>query len=136
MLPLLDPSSVSGLSGSWWVFILGLVTALWSGTGVVRTVQFAFDSVWEIPYHERPGIVQQTLRSLWVLGTIGLGLVLVHARRHGGVALRIEVDQQHLALGSRQGRSEVDGGSGLANSAFLVGDSDDAGHGLVDTVRR
>jgi membrane protein len=76
MLPLLDPSSVSGLTGSWWVLVVGLVTALWSGTGVVRTVQFAFDSVWEIPYHERPGLVHQTLRSLWVLGTIGLGLVL------------------------------------------------------------
>jgi YihY family inner membrane protein len=76
MLPLLDPSSVSALTGSWWVFVLGLVTALWSGIGVVRTVQFAFDSVWEIPYHERPGMVQQALRSVWVLGTIGLGLVL------------------------------------------------------------
>jgi membrane protein len=76
MLPLLDPSSVSGLTGSWWVFVLGLLTGLWSGTGVVRTVQFAFDSVWEVPYHERPGLVHQTLKSLWVLGTIGLGLVL------------------------------------------------------------
>jgi YihY family inner membrane protein len=76
MLPLLDPSTVSGLSGSWWVLALGLVTALWSGTGVVRTLQFAFDSVWEVPYHERSGLVQQTFRSLWVLATIGLGLVL------------------------------------------------------------
>lgn len=76
MLPLIDPSTVSGLSGSWWVLILGLATALWSGTAVVRTLQFAFDSVWEIPYHERPGLVQQTLRSLWVLATIGVGLVL------------------------------------------------------------
>jgi len=76
MLPLLDPSTVSGLSGSWWVFVVGLVTALWSGTGVVRTLQFAFDSVWEVPYHERPGLAMQTVRSLWVLTTIGLGLVL------------------------------------------------------------
>jgi len=76
LLPLLDPSSVSGLSGSWWVLVLGLVTGLWSGIGVVKTVQFAFDSVWEVPYHARPGVLQQTLRSLWVLGTIGLGLVL------------------------------------------------------------
>jgi YihY family inner membrane protein len=76
MLPLLDPSSVSGLGGSWWVLILGLLTALWSGTAAVRTLQFAFDSVWEVPYHERSGLAQQTLRSLWVLATIGLGLVL------------------------------------------------------------
>ncbi|HEX4279731.1 MAG TPA: YihY/virulence factor BrkB family protein [Solirubrobacteraceae bacterium] len=76
MLPLLDPSTISGLTGSVLAFVVGLVTALWSGTGVVRTVQFAFDSVWEIPYHQRPGLVQQTLRSVWVLSTIGAGLVL------------------------------------------------------------
>jgi membrane protein len=76
MLPLLDPATVSGLGGSWWVLIVGLLTALWSGTAVVRTLQFAFDSVWEVPYHQRSGLVQQTLRSLWVLSTIGLGLVL------------------------------------------------------------
>ncbi len=76
MLPLLDPSTVSGLSGSWWMLVVGLLTALWSGTGAVRALQFAFDSIWEIPYHARPGLAQQTLRSVWVLATIGLGLVL------------------------------------------------------------
>ena len=76
MLPLLDPSTVKGLSGSALALVVGLVTALWSGLGVVRTAQFAFDSVWEVPYHERPGVVQQTLRSVWVLATIGAGLVL------------------------------------------------------------
>jgi membrane protein len=76
MLPVLDPSTVSGLTGSWWVLIIGLLTALWAGTGVVRTLQFAFDSVWEVPYHERPGVAEQTLRSLWVLATIGVGLIL------------------------------------------------------------
>src|SRR5579859_7214930 len=76
MLPLLDPSTVSGLSGAWLAFAIGLVSALWSGTGVVRSVQFAFDSVYEIPFHERPGVVKQTLRSVWVLATIGLGLVV------------------------------------------------------------
>jgi YihY family inner membrane protein len=76
MLPLLDPSTVRGLTGAWWAFAIGLVSALWSGTGVVRTLQFAFDSVAELPYHERPGLLKQTLRSLWVLATVGVGLVL------------------------------------------------------------
>jgi membrane protein len=76
LLPLLDPKTVSGLSGSWWAVVVGGLTALWSGLGAVRTVQFAFDSVWEIPYHRRLGFVKQVLRSLWVLATIGLGLVL------------------------------------------------------------
>jgi membrane protein len=76
LFPLIDPKTVSGLSGSWWAIVVGGVTALWSGLGAVRTVQFAFDSVWEIPYHRRLGFVKQVLRSLWVLATIGLGLVL------------------------------------------------------------
>ena len=75
MFPLLDPTTVSGLGGAWWALLLGVVTALWSGSGVVRTVQFAFNSVWEIPHHERPGLVKQVVQSIWVLATIGLALV-------------------------------------------------------------
>ena len=76
MFPLLDPRTVSGLSGAWWTIALGLATALWSGSGVVRTAQFAFNSVWGIPPGEQPGLVKQTLRSVTVLATIGAGLVL------------------------------------------------------------
>jgi membrane protein len=75
MFPLLDPSQISGLSGSWWALIVGLLTALWSGTGVVRTVETAFSAVWEIPMTERPGMVEKTVRALKALATIGLGLV-------------------------------------------------------------
>jgi YihY family inner membrane protein len=76
LFPLLDASSVRHLSGSTWALVLGVVTALWSGLGVVRTVQFAFDSVWEVPEHERIGTRAQLVRSVWVLATIGLGLVV------------------------------------------------------------
>lgn len=74
--PLMDTSSISGLSGSWWALILGIVSALWSGSAVVRTVQFAFNSVWEIPYHQRPKFVEKLMRSVLVLSTIGVGLVI------------------------------------------------------------
>jgi membrane protein len=76
MLPLLDPKSVSGLSGEWWTIVLGLATAIWSGTGVVRTTQFAFNSVWGTAPDKQPKLLKQTLRSVYVLATIGLGLVL------------------------------------------------------------
>lgn len=76
MFPLLHPSTVGSLSGSWWALVVGLLSALWSGTAVVKTVQFAFNSVWEVPYVERPGFVEKALRSFAVLGTIGAGLVL------------------------------------------------------------
>ena len=76
LFPLLDPRTVKGLSGAWWTVVLGLATALWSGLGVVRTAQFAFNSVWGIPRRQQPGFVKQVSRSLLVLATVGLGLVV------------------------------------------------------------
>ena len=75
LLPLLDPGTVQTLSGSWWALIIGMVSALWSGSAVIRTVQFSFNSVWEVPMAERPGLGEKLARSLWVLATVGLGLV-------------------------------------------------------------
>jgi membrane protein len=75
LFPLLNPKQVAGLTGAWWALLVGIFTTLWSGLGVVRTAQTAFNSVWEIPRHERPGLKEQVLRSLWVLATIGGGLV-------------------------------------------------------------
>lgn len=76
LFPLLDPTTVSGLSGAWWTIVLGLATALWSGSGVVRTAQFAFNSVWGTEPDQQPGLVKQMIRSVSVLATVGLGLVL------------------------------------------------------------
>jgi len=76
MFPLLDPKTVNGLSGAWWTIVLGLATALWSGLGVVRTAQLAFNSVWGIPPSRQPGLIGQLSRSISVLATVGLGLVL------------------------------------------------------------
>ncbi|MDA3624749.1 YihY/virulence factor BrkB family protein [Saccharopolyspora sp. WRP15-2] len=76
MLPLLDPATVQGLSGEWWALGLGAVTALWSGLRVVRVAQAALNSVWGLPFTRHPTIVQQTVRGLAVLATIGVGLVV------------------------------------------------------------
>jgi YihY family inner membrane protein len=76
LFPLIDASTVKGLTGQLWPLLVGLVTALWSGLGAVRTTQTAFNSVWEIPYHERPGLLKQIRRSLGALVLIGGGLVL------------------------------------------------------------
>lgn len=76
MFPLLDTRSIGGLTGSWWPILLGSFTALWSGISVIGTMQTAFNSVWEVPQYDRPGKVKQIVRSLVVLATIGVGLVL------------------------------------------------------------
>jgi YihY family inner membrane protein len=56
--------------------LVGLLSALWSGMGVVKTTQTAFNSVWEIPKKDRPGFLEKTKRSLLALSTIGVGLVV------------------------------------------------------------
>src|SRR5205085_3904595 len=76
MFPLLDPHQIKGLTGTWWALLVGGLTSLWSGLGGVRTVQTAFNSVWEVPYHPRQGLIRQVMRSLGVLATVGVGLVL------------------------------------------------------------
>jgi membrane protein len=76
MFPLLNPQTIKGLTGAWWPLVLGALTTLWSGLGVVRTVQTAFNSVWEIPMHQRPGLKEQIVRSLSILVSLGLLLVL------------------------------------------------------------
>jgi len=76
MFPLLDPTTIKGLTGSLWALLVGGLTALWSGLGVVKTTQKAFNSVWELPYHKRPGMFEQIKRSVLVLATIGVGLVV------------------------------------------------------------
>jgi len=100
MFPLLDPQKIQGLKGAWWAVVVGGLTALWSGVGVVRTVQTAFNSVWEIPRQARPGMVKQVLRSLKVLATIGVGLVLTTL-----ISGFITSSSQdiHLAVGGRIG---------------------------------
>ena len=58
---------------------------------------------------------------------VGFERTLVDAAAHGGVALRIEIDQQHPLLVRSQASRKVDGGGGLADAALLVGDAEHAG---------
>ncbi|MNV43341.1 hypothetical protein D3C71_1350520 [compost metagenome] len=57
-----------------------------------------------------------------------LELVLVHTAAHGGVALRIEVDQQHTTFGRGQRCGEIDTGGGLAHATLLVRDCEYLSH--------
>ena len=73
--PLLDVSTIGALSGSVLALILGLGLAFWSGSAVVRATQDAFNTVWEVPKVERPKLPEQLKRSVFVLATIGVGLL-------------------------------------------------------------
>ena len=75
-LPLLSTDSIGHLSGQWWTLVVGILSALWSGSFVVIAIQSAFDSVWEIPHAQRPSFGAQIKRGVFTLGAIALGLVV------------------------------------------------------------
>jgi membrane protein len=74
-VPLLSTETIGHLSGHWWTLLLGTFSALWSGSFVVTTTQTAFNSVWELPYAQRPNFGSQIGRSLIALSAIGITLV-------------------------------------------------------------
>ena len=55
-------------------------------------------------------------------------VVAAHAAAGGGVGLRVEIDQQHLAVHLRKAGGQVDGRRGLAHAALAVGDRESALH--------
>jgi hypothetical protein len=50
------------------------------------------------------------------------------AQTRGGVALRIEIDQERAFAGLGQSDRQVDGRGGLADSAFLIRHTQNAAH--------
>ena len=58
-------------------------------------------------------------------------LRLVDPAAHGGVALRIKVDEQHAPARGGERGCQIDRGGGLADAALLVRDGDDALHGAT-----
>jgi membrane protein len=68
--------NVQGLGGNWWALIVGIATALWSGLAVVKAAQNAFDSVWEVPMHERPSFFAKLAKGLAALVVIGIGVLV------------------------------------------------------------
>jgi membrane protein len=59
------------LNGSVVALIIGLVTSLLAGLGVTGAAQNALDTVWAIPYKDRPDFVNSRLRGLGLLAFLG-----------------------------------------------------------------
>ena len=56
-----------------------------------------------------------------------LAVLAVDAQAGGGIALRVDVDHQGRLAHRGQGGAQIDGGGGLTDPAFLIGDDQDAG---------
>ena len=81
-----DPTSIDG---SWLVLVLGLATALWSGTRAFVGTQLAFDDIWEVPVDDRDPMHTQRGKAL-------VGLALIGASHVLGVALSAVVHRTEI----------------------------------------
>ncbi len=58
---------------------VGLVGTLLGARGVSGAVQNAMNAVWEVPRHQRPGFPFSLLRSLGIIGVLGIGVLATTA---------------------------------------------------------
>lgn len=64
------------LEGSAFALVAGVLSALWAGTGVMKTAQDAMNDVWDVPLRERPNLLVAVLRSFGMLVVLGGGVAL------------------------------------------------------------
>lgn len=64
------------LQGNVAALVVGLGLALWSGLGVGKTAQTAFNTVYLVPQTERPNFLASTLRAAGLVVVGGLGLIV------------------------------------------------------------
>jgi YihY family inner membrane protein len=69
-------ANVHSLQGSALAVTVGCLGLLYGSLGIAQTLQFAMAQVWNIPGIRRPGYLPRLVRSLLLIATLGLGLLL------------------------------------------------------------
>jgi YihY family inner membrane protein len=64
-----------GLSGNPLGITVAILGSLYGGLGVAQAAQHAMNVAWAVPRNKRPNPLRARLRSLLLLGTVGLGVI-------------------------------------------------------------
>jgi membrane protein len=63
------------LHGSWWTVTISLAISLWGAQGVAGAAQYAFNTLWSVPFSRRPGFLPATGRSFGLLVVLALSIL-------------------------------------------------------------
>ena len=66
--------------------VIGLLVTFYGGLGVGHAAQDAMNRVWAVPIRVRPGFFPQLLRSLALIGTLGVGILVTTVSNRLGSA--------------------------------------------------
>ena len=69
-------SDIHGYRGSGLGLAVGVVVAVYGGLGVAQASQHAMNTVWAVPRNNRPNPFTSRLRSLGLLATLGVGVLV------------------------------------------------------------
>jgi YihY family inner membrane protein len=75
--------NVHSLAGSGLALVIGILLALWAGLGVLKVMQTAMNTVWNVPYRRRPNFFVSILKALLML--VVLGVVTIASATAGAV---------------------------------------------------
>jgi YihY family inner membrane protein len=64
--------NVHSLQGGGLALGIGIALTLWSGLGVLKVMQTAMNTVWNVPFKHRPNFFLSTLRALIMLVVLGV----------------------------------------------------------------
>ena len=75
-LPLVDLPAKTNTGGSVVALVVGLALSLWSGLGVAKAAQTAFNTVYLVAHTDRPNFLKSTMRALGLVVIGGGGLII------------------------------------------------------------
>jgi len=78
-LPLVHLQTTNPKSGSLAALVIGLAISLWSGLGVAKSAQTAFNTVYLVSHTDRPNFLFSSLRAAGLVVVGGAGLIITTA---------------------------------------------------------
>ncbi len=67
---------LSSLHHSGWALVIGIIGSILGGRGLANAVQYALNTMWQVPRVDWPGFAPRYLRSFALLGVLGVGVLL------------------------------------------------------------
>jgi membrane protein len=109
-------NNIHSFHGSKVALVVGIVGSVYGSLGVGQATQTAMNRVWGVPRHARPNPIKSRLRSLLMLATIGVGVLL--STGLSGLTTAAEAFGSDVGTGVRAGATVASVGLNLA--LFLV----------------
>ncbi len=66
----------SGLAGHWYTLVISFGISVWGAQGLARSIQTAFNTLWGVPFTNRPIYPVMLLRSVGLTTVMGLSILI------------------------------------------------------------